>query len=71
MNRPGFTVIDGEKDKRTFACPYCASTFLNRTGPDSLDEHWEADPRCKANARVNNPTQSKYLDAPDDEPSAE
>lgn len=64
------TLIQGNKDDHHFVCPFCASAFLHRTGPDSLDEHWAADPRCKRNAMVNNPTQTKYGDAPD-EPSAE
>lgn len=69
MTGPRFQVIDGEKDKRTVVCPWCAKTFLTR---GDLDEHWASDPRCKANARVNNPTQTKYMEALDDEqPSGE
>lgn len=68
-DRP-FGVIDGGRDERTFACPWCGAAFARRfiasDGVESLEEHWARSPECSANRDTNNPTQSKY-DAVDPE----
>lgn len=57
-----FTVVQGGKGN--YPCPWCGKTFHRRyiasDGELSLEEHWLADPRCRNQAMVNNPTQSKY-----------
>ena len=52
-----FEVIQGQGPERTIVCTWCAAKFLTR---ENLDAHRATDPRCKANANSNNPTQSKY-----------
>lgn len=63
-----FEVIQGTKDEPGYSCTFCASKFPSRA---ELSAHWEADPRCKRNRFVSNSTQSKYNDAPEEEPAPE
>lgn len=56
MSRP-FELLAGGRDLPGYVCPWCGTKTLTRAG---LEAHFEADPRCKGNRNVNNPTQTKY-----------
>lgn len=60
VRRAAFVVIEGLKDKLTFVCPWCGALWPSH---EALEEHWSTNPRCKANKRTSNQTQTKYNDA--------
>lgn len=60
QRRAAFVVLEGLKDKLTFACPWCGAMWPSR---EVLESHWDTNPRCKANRRTSNQTQTKYNDA--------
>lgn len=63
-------ILEGGKGNQgQFVCPWCGMSFEHRymdaSEEPSLASHWVTNPRCKALANVNNPTQSKYKDNED------